>query len=78
VVTKAEALKTDWPEADRAALDIFHNVPGRAFVPLAIEVLSREPELHEKVARMVFRLQFAPLFSPQADKYGLVVSHNDP
>ncbi len=37
-----------------------------ALVPLAVQVLSREPQLDKEIARMVLRLQVAPLFSPEA------------
>ena len=51
----------DYRVAD-PALDISDDLPGRALVPLPIEVLSREPQLDEQIARMVLRLQLRLVF----------------
>jgi hypothetical protein len=60
------------------ALDISDELPGRALVPLPIEALSREPELHKQVLRIIWRLRLAPLFSPEPEERRLIPAHNDP
>jgi hypothetical protein len=60
------------------ALDIPDDLSGCALVPLPIEELSPEPELHEQIAGKVFRFRLASLLSPEALQGGLVVSHNNP
>ena len=54
------------------ALDIFDDLPGRALVPLPIEVFGREPELDDQVAGKVFRLRLASLLPPEALQRGLI------
>ena len=36
------------------ALDVLDDLPGRALVPVPVEVLGREPELDDQIARKVF------------------------
>ena len=59
------------------ALDVFDHRPGRSLVPLPIEVLGREPELHEQVAGEVLRLPLASLLSPKALQGGVIAPHDD-
>jgi hypothetical protein len=59
-------------------LDIDDYLSAIGFIPAAIEVLGGEPELNEEVARKVLRLDFAPLFSPELEKCGLVSAQDDP
>jgi hypothetical protein len=59
------------------ALDVLDGVAGVAFVPLAIEVLSHDPELDDEVGRQVFRPDLASLLLPQAGQGLLVLTHND-
>ena len=54
------------------ALDIFDDLPGRALVPVPIEVFSREPELDDQIARQVFRLRLASLLPPETLQSGLI------
>ena len=46
------------------ALDIFDDLPGCALVPVPVEVLGREPELDDQIARQVFG-SASPRFSRQ-------------
>jgi hypothetical protein len=52
--------------------------PGRALVPLPVPAFGGEPQLDDQIAGAVLWLQFAPLFSPLADKRCLIVAHDDP
>ena len=53
-------------------------LPGIAFVPVAVEVLGRRPELHDEVAGQVLRLGLAPFLAPEADQGGFIAAHDDP
>src|SRR5258706_16093788 len=58
------------------ALDALDDLASRALVPAPIEAFGREPELDEQIPRIIWRLPFAPLLSPQAEQCRLVVAHN--
>jgi hypothetical protein len=45
-------------------LHIGKDLTTIGLVPASVQVLGREPELHDQVARQVLRLDFAPLFPP--------------
>jgi hypothetical protein len=59
-------------------LDVCDPPAGIALVPSAVEVLGYGAELHDEVSGEVFRPGFAPLLAPEADKGGLIASHDDP
>ena len=59
-------------------LDILDDMAGRALVPVPIEVLGHEPELHHEVPGEVLRLGLAPLFAPEAKQGGLIAAQDDP
>src|SRR5262249_18027286 len=61
-----------------APLHVADLPAGVVLVPGAIELLGCFPELYDEVAREVLRLGFASFFTPEADKGGLVVAHDDP
>ena len=48
-------------------MDIFDDLPRRAFVPLPVQMFGREPELDEEIAGQVLRLGLAPFFAPEAE-----------
>jgi hypothetical protein len=52
------------------ALDIPDDLSGCALVPLPIEELSPEPELHEQIAGNVFRFRLASLLRQRRCKAG--------
>jgi len=60
------------------ALDVGDYLPGIALEPDPVERLGHEPELDQKAAREVLRLNLAPLLAPQAKKSALVLAHDDP
>src|SRR5262245_22416469 len=51
---------------------------GVALVPGAVELLGCSPELHNEVAREVFRLGLASFLAPQADQVGFIATHDNP
>ena len=59
-------------------LDVDDRLAGIGLIPAPVQVLGRQTELDDEVARKVLRLNFAPLFSPQPDQGCLVVAHDDP
>ena len=61
-----------------AALHVTDLPAGIAFVPGAIEVLGRRPELHDEIAGEVLRLGLAPFLAPEADQGGFIAAHDDP
>jgi len=60
------------------ALNVLDGIPGVAFVPLAIEVLSHEAELDDEVGREVLRPDLTPFLLPEADQGLLVLAHAAP
>jgi hypothetical protein len=62
----------------RTQLWIFDHLPGRALVPLPVQVFSREPQLDDEITGQVLRLGLAPFFSPEAEQSGLIAAHDDP
>jgi DNA-binding XRE family transcriptional regulator len=50
---------------------------GLALVPGAVEVLSREPQLDDELARQVRRFGLAALLLPEADQGCFVAAHDD-
>ena len=59
-------------------LDVLDDVPARALIPAAVEVLSCQPELDQQVARLVLRVRFASFFSPEALQGRVIGAHNGP
>jgi hypothetical protein len=59
-----------------AALKCFDLMPGVALVPEPVELLGRHPELDDKVAGEVLRLDLPALFPPQAEEGGLIVARD--
>jgi hypothetical protein len=47
-------------------------------IPAAIELLGGKPELDNKVAGQVLRLDLATLFSPEPDQGRLIIAHDNP
>ena len=60
------------------ALHVSDLSAGASLVPGAIELLSRHSELHDKVARQIFRLGLAALLAPQVHQSGFIIAHDDP
>jgi hypothetical protein len=48
------------------------------FVPAAVEVLGRQPQLDDQDAREVDRRRFSPFFPPKMMEGLLVLAHDDP
>src|SRR5271169_5876108 len=47
-------------------LNAFNGLPGVALVPIPVEGFGHETELDDQVAGQVLRLDFTPLFLPEA------------
>src|SRR6266436_6324534 len=60
------------------ALHVSDPSAGVSLVPGAIELLGRHPELHNKVARQIFRLGLAAFLAPQVQHSGFIIAHDDP
>ena len=60
------------------ALDVGNDLAGIGLVPAAIEVLRHDPELDDKIAGQVLRLDLAALFPPKPQKSVLIIAHDDP
>ena len=58
-------------------LNAFNGLPGVALVPIPVEGFGREPELDDEVAGQFLRLDFAPLFLPEAQQGAFVAAHDD-
>jgi hypothetical protein len=55
------------------------DYPARiGLIPAAIELLSREPKLDDKIAGEVLWLYVAALLMPEPDQGGFVIPHDDP
>ena len=52
--------------------------PVLASIPAPVQVLGRQAELDDEVAREVLRLDLAALLAPEPEEGGLVVAHDDP
>src|SRR3984893_10833966 len=61
-----------------AALHVLDHLPGVAFVPVSIERLRHQTELHGQIAGEVLRLGLPALLVPQLQQGSLVAAHNDP
>ena len=59
------------------ALDRRDGLASVALVPEPVEVFGRDPELHDEIARKVFRLGFAALLPPEAEQGSFVGPHDD-
>jgi hypothetical protein len=59
-----------------AALKCFDLMPGVALVPEPVELLGRDPELNDKVAGKVLRLDFPALLPPEAEEGGFIVAYD--
>ena len=59
-------------------LDIGDHLSGIGLVPAAIKVLRGEPELDNKIAGQILRLDLAALLAPEADQSSFIVAHDDP
>jgi hypothetical protein len=62
---------------DYAPLDVFKRITGMALVPVPVKLLGRNPELDYEIAGQVLRLDFAALFSPEAEQRAIVIAHDD-
>jgi hypothetical protein len=58
-------------------LDIRDDLASIGLVPAAIEVLGRDPELDDEVARQVLRFELASLLLPEPEQGRFVFAHND-
>ena len=59
-------------------LNVRDDLAGIGLIPAPIEVLCREPELDDEIARQVLRIDLAALFVPEMNQSGLVLAHDDP
>ena len=59
-------------------LHIGDNLPGTGLVPAPVQLLGDEPKLDEEVARQILGLDLATFLSPQPQKRGFVLAHDDP
>jgi hypothetical protein len=48
-------------------LNIRNHLASIGLIPVPIEVLGHDPELDDKVAGQILRLNLAPLLPPQTD-----------
>jgi len=53
-------------------------VTGIGLIPAPVQLLGGQAKLDDKVAGEVLGLDFAPLFTPEAEEGSLVVAHDDP
>jgi hypothetical protein len=60
------------------ALDVRDPVAGVLFVPAAVEVFSRQPQLDDQDAREVDGCRFSSFFLPQTMERLFVLAHDDP
>jgi hypothetical protein len=60
-----------------AALKCFDLMAGVALVPEPVEILGRDPELDDKIAGEVLRLDFPTLLPPKAEEGGFIVAHDN-
>jgi hypothetical protein len=59
------------------ALKCFDLMPGVAFVPEPVELLGGDPELDDKVAGEVLRLDLPALLPPEAEEGGFIATHDN-
>ena len=59
-------------------LDRGDDLAGVALEPEPVEFLRDDAELHEEIVGQVLWFSLAALLPPEANKGGLVGSHNDP
>jgi hypothetical protein len=59
------------------ALDVLNDLPGVTFVPVPVEVLGHDAELHDEVAGQVFGLDLTALLPPQPKENVFITAHDD-
>jgi hypothetical protein len=60
------------------ALDIREYLASIGLIRASVQLLGRYPKLDYEIAREVLRLNFAPLFPPEAEEGGFIIAHDDP
>jgi hypothetical protein len=59
-------------------LHVRKDLAGIGLIPTPVQVLGRNTELDDEIARQVFRLDLSALFPPQAEEGGPIIAHDDP
>jgi hypothetical protein len=60
------------------ALYISKHLAGIDLIPAPVQLLGREAELHNEIAREVLRFDFASFLPPQPQQGSLIIAHDDP
>ena len=57
-------------------LYVCKQLSGIDLIPASVQVLGRNTELNDEIARQVLRLDLAPLFPPEPEEGGFVIAHD--
>jgi hypothetical protein len=58
-------------------LDVDDHLSGIGLIPASVQLLGRNPELHDEITGQVLRFDLAALLAPQPDQGGFLIPHDD-